>query len=80
MGTIGPHPAEAAEQRYCLHADCKVDTFDEMMLMACVLDRRNLVLFAAQCLMDGVQVRCRRVPRKGPIHAPLPPRRAGALA
>jgi len=72
---IGPHPGEKLAHRYCTHADCRLDAYDEMMAMAVALKRPDVMSHAPECFRADVQVVCRRTARKGPMHAPLPVRR-----
>jgi hypothetical protein len=62
--------------RYCQHATCRAHTAEELLYMGARLDRKDLQLAAREALR--ATVRCRHQPRKGPIHAPLPPRGATA--
>lgn len=62
--------------RYCQHAICRAHTAEELLYMGLRLFRRDLVVLARE--VDSSTVRCRLQPRKGPIHAPLPSRRATA--
>jgi hypothetical protein len=61
------------EKRYCQHANCRLDTAVELAYMGSLLLRKDLLILAGQ--VNESTVRCRLVPRKGPIHAPLPTRR-----
>jgi hypothetical protein len=59
--------------RYCQHATCRAHAFEELAWMARRLMRPELLGHASEALR--ATVRCRRQPRKGPIHAPFPPER-----
>ena len=61
-------------QRYCTHATCRDDTAAELLWMGKRLWRRDLIAMAGEAYR--ATVRCRHVPRKGPIHAPLPQRKS----
>lgn len=64
----------APEQpKYCQHAICRAHTAEELLWMGARLFRRDLLVLAGEA--DTSTVRCRLLPRKGPIHAPLSPRR-----
>lgn len=54
---------------YCQHAICRAHTAEELLYMGARLDRRDLQRAARESL--SATVRCRRQPRKGPIHAAL---------
>lgn len=55
--------------RYCQHALCRAHTAEELAFMAQTLWRRDLMQLAREAATSTV--RCRRQPRKGPIHAPF---------
>ena len=63
--------------RYCQHSTCREETARELAFMGARLYRNDLRVLAAQA--HASTVRCRHVPRKGPVHAPLPPRIDGNL-
>lgn len=65
---------EAEELRYCQHVNCRLDTASDLAFMAVRLLREDLMQMAGQ--VHSSTVRCRLLPRKGPVFAPLPPRRA----
>lgn len=56
--------------KYCQHATCREDTARELAFMGATLWRQDLSALATQAHQSTV--RCRHVPRKGPISAPLP--------
>jgi len=58
------------ECRYCQHANCRLDTAVELAYMGSRLLRKDLLILAGEVHLSSV--RCRLVPRKGPVHAPLP--------
>lgn len=58
---------------YCTHAICRAHTAEELLYLGARLDRKDLQRAAHEAMRSTV--RCRRQPRKGPIHAPLPTRR-----
>jgi hypothetical protein len=59
--------------RYCRHATCRTDAATELYWMGMRLDRADLMKAARDAL--HATVRCRHVPRKGPIRAPFHPKR-----
>lgn len=73
-----PHPGEPLAQRYCEHLDCKLTAFEDLAFLGAEFSRQDIIESAPICLRSGVQVVCRRTPRKGPVHAPLPERREPA--
>lgn len=57
---------------YCQHANCRLDTAAELAYMGLFFKRDDLLRLAAESARSTV--RCRLVPRKGPVHAPFPTR------
>ena len=57
---------------YCEHHDCRCDTAAELAWMAESLNRSDLL--AKAMMVHAQRVRCRHVPRRGPVLAPLPSR------
>lgn len=67
---FGAEAGEAA-QAWCTHACCREDQERDLAFMGAALNREDL-----RALADAAHqstVRCRLQPRKGPVHAPLPP-------
>jgi hypothetical protein len=58
------------QPKYCEHANCRLDTAVELSFMGTTLYRPDLLTLAGQ--VHSSTVRCRLLPRKGPIHAPFP--------
>ena len=65
---------------YCIHADCAAHAVEELQHMAKLLPYREDVKRAlgtmekrllSAALRDDGTVRCRHVPRKGPIQVPF---------
>lgn len=56
--------------KYCQHGICRTDTLEELVALGLATRRRD-VLDAANHTMQAT-VRCRLLPRKGPVRAPLP--------
>ncbi len=56
--------------KYCKHRDCQEHTAAELYYMAETLRRPKLFHQAMETFYS--EVRCRKVPRKGPVNAPLP--------
>jgi hypothetical protein len=54
---------------YCTHRDCRLDTVQELLWMAKVLNRPDLKS-ETQTVM-AAEVRCRHVPRAGAVRAPF---------
>lgn len=63
-----------ATGKYCKHSICREDTALELAWMGARLFRKDLLQLSTQA--HASTVRCRLHPRKGPVHAPFPPRRA----
>lgn len=62
----------SAIQRYCRHALCRAHAAEELKFMGRSLFRPDLFKLASET--RRATVRCRLLPRKGPLHAPLPNR------
>lgn len=61
---------------YCTHADCRAHTAEELLYLAERLHRpeqRRQALAAHARVMSSaaIEVRCRRVPRRGPVATPF---------
>lgn len=59
---------------YCQHALCRAHTAEELAHMGRRLIRADILKLAAEALR--ATVRCRREPRKGPIHVPFAVRKS----
>lgn len=59
----------AEPEKYCQHAICRAHTAEELLYMARRLLRPGLLPLAREAMK--ATVRCRLLPRKGPIHAPF---------
>jgi hypothetical protein len=54
---------------YCQHEDCRAHAVEELFYMARRLMRPDLAELAVKALHG--EVRCRRVPRRGPVPIPF---------
>lgn len=59
-----------SEQKYCNHASCQAHAAEELLHAGRTLYRPELFEHAREAM--HATVRCRMVPRKGPIRAPFP--------
>jgi hypothetical protein len=64
---------------YCTHEECRAHAAEELLHAAGALPHRaaELRAAAARAWRGACSVRCRQVPRPGPVAAPLPPRAGG---
>jgi len=59
---------------YCQHPLCRAHTAEELLFMGRRLFRPDIAKLAADAMRSSV--RCRRQPRKGPIHVPFAERKS----
>jgi hypothetical protein len=64
--------ARASVKLYCRHADCRAHAAEELMFIAARIRRPELIPTARMLIRKAPRVRCRHVPRRGPINVPLP--------
>jgi hypothetical protein len=57
--------------KYCEHNDCRVDTLADLAHMLKTMPWRDDIKEAMAAIPES-KVRCRHVPRKGPVDVPLP--------
>lgn len=63
------------EDKYCQHQSCKLDTEAELAALYTATKRASLIDAMMRAREPGSEVRCRHVPRRGRVNAPLPERR-----
>jgi hypothetical protein len=74
--TLRGDPEQGEGMRlYCTHEECRAHAAEELLRMVDALPHRAAALrqAVAGVWLGGLSVRCRRVPRPGPVAAPLPP-------
>lgn len=55
----------ADEQRYCTHAECRLDTLDELLSMSLLFSSLRVEFIVAMKAVLVGEVRCRHIPNRG---------------